>query len=233
MASLAGTGAQWAGWNNAGVLNATTAGGALGAWICGENPISGAMQGYSIGALNHTWDDEDRAYYLQPAEPIYMELMPWQMPGNDYCISYSNDVGFVGTGIDFANWKWSALSIHTKSKLTWETWKFTRDHLGYRIKTPKAEIYRKVIPQKLKSTSKVLGVATLGLNAFENYEDISNNKRVGIGNASDIGITLLSILWRKYGLYCGIAYLGADYVTYELTGMSLRDQMNLRFSINW
>ncbi len=232
---MAGSGAQWAGWNNAGVLNATTAGGAFGAWISGGNVFDGASLGYSIGALNHTYDEDEysRCYYIEPAPSSYIEPMPWQMPANDYSISYSNDVGFMGTGVDLAAKGWSALSIHTKSKLTWETWKFTRDHLGYRIKTPKAEIYRKVIPQKLKSTSKVLGVATLGLNAFENYEDISNNKRVGIGNASDIGITLLSILWRKYGLYCGIAYLGADYVTYELTGMSLRDQMNLRFSINW
>lgn len=62
MASLAGTGAQWAGWNDAGVLNATTAGGALGAWVSGGNPVNGAMQGYSIGVFNHSWKISPEGY---------------------------------------------------------------------------------------------------------------------------------------------------------------------------
>ena len=70
-ASMAGSGAQWAGWNNAGVLNATTAGGAFGAWVSGSNPISGAMLGYDIGLLNHSWKVSTEGY-------VYDASSPWE-----------------------------------------------------------------------------------------------------------------------------------------------------------
>ena len=70
-ASMAGSGAQWAGWNDAGVLNATTAGGALGAWVSGSNPISGAMLGYDIGLLNHSWKVSTEGY-------VYDASSPWE-----------------------------------------------------------------------------------------------------------------------------------------------------------
>ncbi len=234
-ASMAGSGAQWAGWNNAGVLNATTAGGAFGAWISGGNVFDGASLGYSIGALNHTYDEDEysRCYYIEPAPSSYIEPMPWQMPANDYSISYSNDVGFMGTGVDLAAKGWSALSIHTKSKLTWEAFKFSRDKLGYRFKSNNSTIYRKIVPQKLSYASKVMGRVVIALNVFENFGDAYRNNRIGLGNSVDFGVTCASLRGGVWGLLGGLLYLGSDYLTYKNTGMDIREHLNLKYSISW
>ena len=81
LASMAGSGAQWTGWSDAGIVNATTAAGAIGSLAFGGDWYNGASLGFSIGALNHTGDDnsQERCYYLEPAPTMYIEPMPWQV----------------------------------------------------------------------------------------------------------------------------------------------------------
>ncbi len=61
-ASFAGSGAQWAGWSDAGIVNATTAAGAIGSLAFGGDWYNGASLGFSIGALNHSWRVSDDGY---------------------------------------------------------------------------------------------------------------------------------------------------------------------------
>ncbi|MCR5069618.1 MAG: hypothetical protein K6A78_07495 [Prevotella sp.] len=233
-ASFAGSGAQWAGWSSDGIVNATTTAGAIGSLAFGGDWYNGASLGFSIRALNHTGDDDsqERCYYLEPAHTMYIEPMPWQQPCN-YNMSYSNKVGFIDTGVDYAGKGWNALSIHTKSKLTWETFKFSRDRLGYRFKTKNSDIYRKVVPQKLSYASKLLGRATVLVNVAENIYNGIQNQRVGLGNITDLGVTTLSVYGGPYGLAAGLLYLGSDYLIYKYTGKDIREHINSKYSISW
>lgn len=61
-ASFAGSGAQWAGWSSDGIVNATTAAGAIGSLAFGGDWYSGAALGFSIGTLNHSWRVNDDGY---------------------------------------------------------------------------------------------------------------------------------------------------------------------------
>ena len=228
---MAGSGAQWAGWNNAGVLNATTAGGAVGSLAFGGDWYNGASLGFSIGALNHTEDDDNNRYDRNDERDV-LKMMPWQQP-YDYNMSYSNQVGFIDTGVDYAGKGWNVLSIHTKSKLTWEAFKFSRDRLGYRFKNNNSTIYRKVVPQKLSYASKVLGRATIWVNAIENVYNGINNQQVGAGNVADVGVTVCSVYGGYIGLIGGLIYLASDYYTYKQTGMDIREHLNIRYSYKW
>ena len=57
LASFAGSGAQWLGLGEYGVLGATTLFGGVGSAAFGGNFIDGAMTGLNIGLYNHTWVD--------------------------------------------------------------------------------------------------------------------------------------------------------------------------------
>ena len=142
---MAGSGAQWAGWSDAGIVNATTAGGAIGSLVFGGDWYNGASLGFSIGALNHTGDDDNNRYDRNEERDV-LKMMPWQQP-YDYNMSYSNQVGFIDTGVDYVGKGWSALSTHTKSKLTWEAFKFcpygqkSIKNLFYNLRLHEPEIF--------------------------------------------------------------------------------------------
>ena len=71
LASMAGSGAQWLGLGEYGVLGATTMFGGIGSAAFGGNFIDGAITGLNIGLYNHTWKEGSVTYNNDNPNNLY------------------------------------------------------------------------------------------------------------------------------------------------------------------
>ena len=201
LASIAGSGAQWAGWSDAGIVNATTAAGAIGSLAFGGDWYNGASLGFSIGALNHTGDDDsqERCYYLEPAPTMYIEPMPWQMS-----TGVMDATGLAGTAATayaaptyLSNWfqptYWTGKNgkLYSSAILKKQpNGKYVRGYSGYvNSKNIAAKATR--IPRGIGQGLGFISMLSTGISAFR-HPSVENTISLlrSIGSAANFGFAL-------------------------------------------
>ena len=227
-ASFAGSGAQWAGLGTYGVLDSTTLFGGIGSSAFGGDFLDGAMTGLNIGLYNHTWEEGGITYNDDDPNDI-TGLIEEVVIKPTYSIAASNFVGGLGTLAEYAGTKWNGLKTATKSKTIWDFKKYMRDKWDYRIKTPSSEIYRVKIPNAIGAAAKYLGRASIVTNLSENAINIGHTGKIGLGNLLDV--TMAGASYAPGGIFLTAGYLGADYITYRVTGTNIRNNLNNVLSV--
>lgn len=227
-ASFAGSGAQWAGLGKGGVLGATTLFGGIGSATFGGDFLDGAMTGLNIGLYNHTWEENGITYNDDNPSDITGQIDEVVIKPT-YSVATSNYVGGLGSLAEYTGNKWNGLKTATKSKAVWDFKKYMRDKWNYRIKIPSSEIYRVKIPNALGAAAKYLGRASIATNLAENGINISQTGKIGIGNVVDVAMAGASYL--PGGIFITAGYMGADYITYRMTGTNIRNNLNNVLSI--
>ena len=201
LASMAGSGAQWAGWSDAGIVNATTAAGAIGSLAFGGDWYNGASLGFSIGALNHTGDDDsqERCYYLEPAPTMYIEPMPWQVS-----TGVTDATGLAGTAATayaaptyLSNWfqptYWTGKNgkLYSSAILKKQpNGKYVRGYSGYvNSKNIAAKATR--IPRGIGQGLGFISMLSTGISAFR-HPSVENTISLlrSIGSAANFGFAL-------------------------------------------
>ena len=227
-ASFAGSGAQWAGVGKGGVLGATTLFGGIGSAAFGGDFLEGVMAGLNIGLYDHTWEEGGITYNDDNPSDITGQIDEVVIKPT-YSVATSNYVGGLGSLAEYAGDKWNGLKTATKSKAVWDFKKYMRDKWNYRIKIPSSEIYRVKIPNALGAAAKYLGRASIATNLAENGINISQTGKIAICNVVDVAMAGASYL--PGGIFITAGYMGADYITYRMTGTNIRNNLNNVLSI--
>ena len=120
------------------------------------------------------------------------------------------------------------MKTSTKSRVVYNAKRIARNH-GYKISTPNRDIYRKLIPNGLNKVSKYLGNTSAGINFIENYYNVNETGRIGIGNVFDM--TMSGISLTGWGTPISLGYIGVDFLYLQYSGMSIRESLNNIYSI--
>lgn len=78
---------------------------------------------------------------------------------------------------------------------------------------------------KLAGWSKGLGYAGLGANLWENYNSVRETGKLGLENVVDMGFSFVG-LCPEVGIPLGIGYIGIDYLWYQYSGTTIRDNLD-------
>ncbi|MBQ5982068.1 MAG: RHS repeat-associated core domain-containing protein, partial [Prevotella sp.] len=213
------------------MLASTTAMGGLSEWATGGDFLSGAMQGLQIGLLNHAMHGDGDIVYTRDSYGNIEGNIPEVVVRPDYGIATSFWVGTFGTAFGVSARQWKSMKTATKSKIVYDGKKFVKNHTSWKIQSSNAQLYRNKIPNGLKSSGKFFSRLSVGINIFENYTNIYENNRVGLGNMADFALAVSST--TGIGAAIGVGYVVADYMLYRYTGKDIRQRLNNSFYISW
>lgn len=137
---------------------------------------------------------------------------------------WNNRFDVAQYSIDFAAYKYNGMSTNIKSNYVYKSKKYLKTKYDINIKTKNATIYRKVIPNFMKQTSKKIGIGsavlTLGSNLYETW----NSQDITIGRSIDSGMAVLGL--TPYGVPIFITYSVADILLQVTTDKGIGDYID-------
>jgi len=229
VSSLAGSGVRAIGWSSEAVKSTTSMTGGLTAEFTGRDFITGALEGYSIGALNHTWTT-DGISYSDEVDPRYtatgtLQEMVCTPKGTfakviDYVTSVNAKYGAAGSCTAYALGKRiSKISHYVFTDMAGNILNSAKPTVKLGPFYPSYESTA-AVSKAAKFAGKSSAIATLALDGA----DLLVNGELKPSYVVDgllIGAGVISGGW-----VIGVGYVGLDMLHQHLYGMSIGDRIN-------
>lgn len=234
VSSLVGSGTQALGWSSDATLSSMFFAGGFSSLFTGGDFLSGAMTGYSIGALNHTWE-EDGIKYSDENDPRYTAtgLLPeYRCVGGKLLQRIGEANSALGTMIGAGSFNLDrAIRRTNKTIIRMGTGKELRSGGGRIMNSciPSVKVgscypsykFATTVAQSLKGAGYVSGVGSLVITGIDSY----NRGQLQASHVVEAGVTCLSFI-PTVGWMIGGAYMCGDMIHKHLYGRSIGDRIN-------
>jgi len=189
------------------------------------------LKGYNPNEANKIWKNFDINNDWIKLDEVFVYAKKYNTSNNYasnsfglHSMHWNNRFDVAQYSIDFAAYKYNGMSTNIKSNYVYKSKKYLKTKYDINIKTKNATIYRKVIPNFMKQTSKKIGIGsavlTLGSNLYETW----NSQDITIGRSIDSGMAVLGL--TPYGVPIFITYSVADILLQVTTDKGIGDYID-------
>lgn len=113
------------------------------------------------------------------------------------------------------------MSTLQKSKFIWDTNKYLKNKLGYKLSGSNSAWYRQKMPKGFKIAGRLTSAVSVGMIGVDIYQS-NKIKASHILNSAITGASFIP----GYGWIIGGVYLGADLISTGVTGKSIGDHLD-------